>query len=176
MMSTWRRLAATAVLVAAIAGCGDSGESAAVAETTPQTQQLSRAEYIERVDEICRTTNATVRRWQSQWERALEQDDTPTNRANAARLIRRVGDELERGMTAIEALPAAPAYERQAAEYLHAMRQVVAALHRAVVVVERGDHHEGEVVGQQLTEAQVARDAAARAFGFRRCGQQDDGS
>jgi hypothetical protein len=108
----------------AIAGCGDSSEAD---EITVKTGSLSKAEFVKRVDEICRVRKAdTVREFRAFIEeKGLSQKAAPQDERVAAGELAKdiIAPNYEDLIDDISALGAPGGDEEEVAGFLNALQQ-----------------------------------------------------
>lgn len=150
--------------VALIAGCGggDSDEGAAPSSKTTE-KRISKAEYIQRGDDLCRE----FRKTSDPVERQIRETSDPSEQAG---LLRRVADAFDRALKGFDALPKPRGDEDVLTRYLDTARENVVLVRRAADDLDEGKADEATSLLQNAVDASNKAEGIAQGYGFKVCG------
>lgn len=158
-----RACAAIAALATlACAGCGGAGDEAT---------QLTRAEYVAKVDAQCTVSNARTKRLNEESRRAGRAAE------NDAQLLRRLVPILERGYGQVRDNAAAfqaanpPPGDQAEVERIRKLYDDQAEIVRKLgAAAKRGDVEAFKALSEEQKDVVARARAAAPAYGFEECG------
>ena len=147
------------VILLALPACDGAGSDTSDESPGGGSSQMTKAEFIERVDAICASTNP------------LEGVDPPKNLSEGARFLRRLLPVIRAQLDRIRAVGQPP--EEDAATYLEwfeARDGIVETTADMIEAAEEGDAAQFGRLALLQQELDADADEAARAYGFEVCG------
>jgi hypothetical protein len=166
-------LGVTAVLVLGlvVTGCGgddEGGETSTVTQTVEeQSEALTKAEFIEEADAICKAGHEEAEPLEDTFQQAQQAGDAE----KAADIVRQVADIADEEASKLRALEPPPADAEIVDEYISAGVSGVQTARDLADALDAGDTAQAEVLGDQFNERTSAAQGIARGYGFKVCGQ-----
>jgi hypothetical protein len=169
-----RAIALFLLVLVIVAGCGgggdddDSTESVTVG-ATGTAAPLTKAEYIEQADGICRSYNEQLGPLRAEVQTQIRLRDF----AAAADTVGEAVEVTRTGVEELEALPK-PAGDEAVLDHLEDLRQqTVALLARTEDAIRDEDVGRTNSIIREGESVEERRDAIATGYGFQDCGQGD---
>ena len=142
--------------------CDGGGDTAVNGEASPA--QLSRAELIEQVDEICT-------RGRSQ----LENLEPPTSLKESAPFLREIFPLIREQLVEIRELGEPPADGREIyLQWIEARDGIVETTAQMIAAAEEGDESQFQLLAARQQELDQQADKAANTYGFNVCGASSE--
>lgn len=164
-------IVAALVLALLAGGCDsdDSGDGAqdTGGEQTATSERLSKAEAIERGDEIC----AEYRERREEIERASEGTSDTDEQAE---LVRELAVEAESVADQLDELAVPPEDEAVSDNYITIAREQIVLVRRAADALEDGDLADANALVESGQETAARLRGIAQGYGFKVCGSEDD--
>jgi hypothetical protein len=154
------------IVVAAIASGGGGNDTANVTPISTGTSSgpavISKAGFIRQADPICAQANSALGDLGTS-----ATGTTPSAESVTAQQLRVIREELDNIQA--QGTPASDTSDLN--HFLHALSAEVKALDEKKLAIKRGDDAGVQTADSALASAQTDAEAAAKAFGFKDCGQ-----
>jgi hypothetical protein len=154
---------AVALLVVALAGCGDDDSGGGLAPSPRTEARISKAEFARRGDELCREFSK-VR------DLVAEQIDATADPGEQARLLRKIAGASEEALRGFDAMPKPERDQDELARYLGTARENLVLVRRAAEALDEGKGEEAHALLQNAADASEKANRIAQGYGFKACG------
>lgn len=133
---------------------------AALLDAGPFSDELGRAEYIARGDEICEAAHARFRELQ---------DEPPRTAADARSLTDELIETAEEELDAVSGLDPPQALEDATERYVEARARGISLMDEGLAAARDGEARDYAAAQARLAANQLDRFSLARRIGFREC-------
>jgi|RhiMethySRZTD1v2_1073278.scaffolds.fasta_scaffold376443_3 hypothetical protein len=168
-------LAAFALSIAACGGDDDDGGGSGADEgsamTTEGSQALSKQEFIEQGDEICREGNEEFERINEELD-AISGGSASEQFAQAESILREGADLIDARIDDFRALDPPPEDAEVIDQYLDGVEDQRALLEQMADAAAAEDEQELQDVSERLDQVAAERRGIAQGYGFEDCGGQ----
>ena len=153
-----RLVAAALAVLALVTACDGGGDTPD--EDQDAAQELTRAELVEAVDEIC-----------TQGRSQLENLEPPKNLDESAQFLRRILPIIREQLTEIRELGEPPEDGRRIyLQWIEARDGIVETTAQMIAAAEEGDQTEFQRLAAIQQDLDVQADKTAGVYGFKVCG------
>ena len=166
-------LAGVAAAVA-IASCGGDGDDGSNEPPVGGEPGLSKREFVERLDAICRRSDERGERFKRRIERARQQAATESEQyARAAEILRDALPDAQELQEDYEALRPPPEERRFFQRWLESKVESLRLARRSAEAAEREDATTLQALGEKINRLRERRNRLAASHGgFRHCGDE----
>ena len=156
-----------ALVALSIVACGDDDDDGG----GDSGSAVSKDEFIEQADQICREGNAEFERLNEELD-AISGGSASEQFAEAESLFREGVEIVDEGLEEFRALTPPPGDEETIDSYLDGVEDQRTYLEQLADAAGAGDVEEFEKTGDRLEEVAAERRVIAQDYGFEECGSE----
>jgi hypothetical protein len=158
-------------LIVLVAGCGGGSSSSSSSSASSRSGgEVTKAEFIEEADSICRSNRSAVDQFEKEAEEAIAEGESPKAIVEVADLIREVQPVLETEVNELTELEPPSADSAIIDQLFTSVEEQAEQTGELADALEAGENSKAREIEKEDEQANAKNRGIAQGYGFKACG------